>query len=212
MRPGVDLVVPVKVLRLAKSRLVGAADGGVGNPRTHAALALALAMDTLAAARATPCVRRVLAVSSDPAVTAALAADGVEVAPDDPGAGLNPALRYGARLLRRDDPSARVAALQADLPALRPDELEAAISSAGSQRAFCPDRQGTGTTLLVAAPGRELDPRFGVGSAAEHAASGAVRLEGPWPSLRCDVDTADDLAAAVALGLGQRTAAVLAAA
>jgi 2-phospho-L-lactate guanylyltransferase len=195
---------------LAKSRLVGAADGGVGNPRAHAALALALAMDTMAAARSASCVRRVLAVSSDPSVSAALTAEGFEVAHDEPDAGLNPALRHGAQLLRRDDPSARVAALQADLPALRPSELDAALRSAASRRAFCPDRQGTGTTLLVATPDGELDPRFGIGSATAHSDSGAVSLEGPWASLRCDVDTADDLAAAAALGLGPRTAAVLA--
>ena len=63
--------------------------------------------------------------------------------------------------------------------------------------------------MLLAAPaGVLLDPRFGGDSAAAHAASGAVALTGAWPSLRRDVDTADDLAAAVRLGVGPRTMAL----
>nr|MBA3575888.1 2-phospho-L-lactate guanylyltransferase [Pseudonocardiales bacterium] len=48
MQPTVDLLVPVKPLHRAKTRLRGAADGGAGDPRAHARLALALARDTLA--------------------------------------------------------------------------------------------------------------------------------------------------------------------
>ncbi|PWR10558.1 2-phospho-L-lactate guanylyltransferase, partial [Micromonospora acroterricola] len=78
-------------------------------------------------------------------------------------------------------------------------------------RRCVPDAPGGGTVLLAAPPGVPLDPRFGVGSAAAHAASGALPLTGDWPSLRRDVDTAADLTAAARLGLGPRTAALLAA-
>jgi 2-phospho-L-lactate guanylyltransferase len=100
--------------------------------------------------------------------------------------------------------------LTADLPALRPAELEAALRVAASVpgRAFVPDAPGTGTTLLAAPPGVSLDPRFGPESAARHLASRARRLEGDWPSLRRDVDTAADLAEAERLGLGPHTAAL----
>jgi 2-phospho-L-lactate guanylyltransferase len=211
----VDLVVPVKPLYAAKSRLRGAADRGVGDPDAHAALALALAHDTVAAVRATRAVRRLLVISSDPVVAAELAAVGVDVAPDV-GGGLNAALRHGAGLLRADDPGAAVGALQADLPALRPEELDEAVAAAGvilttgRGRAFCADADGSGTTLLLAAAGVALDPLFGNGSAARHAASGAVALDGPWPGLRRDVDTGADLCAAAELGLGLHTRAVLA--
>ena len=210
-----DLVVPVKPLHAAKSRLRGAADCGVGDPDAHAALALALAHDTVAAVRAAQAVRRLLVVSSDPVVAAELAAVGVEVAPDV-GGGLNAALRHGAGLLRAADPGAPVGALQADLPALRPEELDEAVAAAGALaaagrgRAFCADADGRGTTLLLAAAGVPLDPRFGDGSAARHGATGAVALDGPWPGLRRDVDTGDDLRAAAGLGLGPHTRAVLA--
>ena len=130
--------------------------------------------------------------------------------------GLNAALVHGAAILRRADPGTPVGAVQADLPALRPSELDeavhdaAALFASGARRAFCPDAQGTGTTLLLAAASTPLDPRFGARSAARHRASGAVPLVQAGPGLRRDVDTGDDLCAAAELGLGPHTRAVLA--
>ncbi len=208
MRESVDLVITVKTLDRAKSRLLGAADRGIGDRAAHEALALALVRDTAAAAAATPNVRRVLVVTSDPTVARVLAGDGVATTPDVPDSGLNAAYAYGANLLLRTDPGACVAALQSDLPALRTEELADALAEAGARRAFCADRQGTGTTLLVAAPGTPLDPRFGPGSAAAHAASGAALIGVDLPTLRCDVDTAEDLELACVLCVGRHTAAV----
>jgi len=209
--PEVDLVVPVKALRLAKSRLRGDRDGA--DPAHHR-LVLAFTRDTVAAARAAVRVRRVVAICSDPTAVAVLRADGVDVVPDVPAAGLNAALRHGAGLLRADDAAVIVGALQADLPALAPAELDAALDAAvaafdTAAHAFCADRAGTGTTMLLAAPGAGLRPRFGPGSAQAHADACAHRLDGPWPTLRCDVDTAADLAEAARLGLGPHTGAEL---
>ena len=167
----VDLVITVKSLGRAKSRLLGAADRGLGDRAAHEALALALVRDTAAAALATPNVRKLLVVTSDPTVADTLAADGVATTPDVPDLGLNAAVAYGAELLLLADPTATVGVLQSDLPALCSEELTAALSESAGRRAFCADRQGTGTTLLVAAPGGPLDPRFGPGSAAAHTAS-----------------------------------------
>ncbi|GAA1398838.1 2-phospho-L-lactate guanylyltransferase [Pseudonocardia kongjuensis] len=209
-----DLVVPVKPLPKAKTRLRGAADGGVGELGAHQRLALALARDTVAAAVAATTVRRVLVISSDPAVAMEVGALGVEVV-TDPGRGLNGALRHGAALLRSADDAVIVGALQADLPALRPAELDDAVTVAarlfgsGVHRAFQPDAPGEGTTLLLAAPGRRLDPHFGGASAAAHRESGAVVLPGVRPGLRRDVDTVTDLDEAVRLGVGAWTRAVI---
>jgi 2-phospho-L-lactate/phosphoenolpyruvate guanylyltransferase len=199
-----DLVVPVKTLPEAKSRLRGAV-----RPEEHANLVLAVLVDTVTAAAEADGVRRVLVVSSDPAVASLLAAEGFECVPEGPASGLNEALRHGAALLRQSDKAGQIGALQADLPALRPADLTAAIKTADGRRAFCADRQTTGTTLLLSAAGAPLNPRFGVGSARRHAASGAIALTGEWDSLRCDVDTAEDLSVAGDLGLGQRTSALL---
>ncbi len=216
MTSTVDLVIPVKPLVKAKSRLRGAADGGIGEPRAHARLAMALARDTINAARAAHAVRRLLVVSSDPVVAAELGVFGIEVVPDGPVTGLNPAYDRGAAVLREHDPAAAVAALQADLPALRPAELDDAVGAAlalfaaGARRACVADAEGTGSTLVTAAPGVPWQSSFGEGSFERHLALGCTALEIPDAStLRRDVDTADQLDAARALGLGPRTAAVL---
>lgn len=100
-------------------------------------------------------------------------------------------------------------ALQADLPALRTGDLAAALAEADGRRAYTADRHGTGTTLLLSAPGQPLAPAFGPGSAQAHARSGAVALTTTAPSLRSDVDTPSDLRHAHTLGLGPRTAELL---
>jgi 2-phospho-L-lactate guanylyltransferase len=65
--------------------------------------------------------------------------------------------------------------------------------------------------MLFAPPGVWLDPRFGGPSRRSHLDSGAELLDLPdIASLRRDVDTAEDLAAAALLGVGPRTAALLA--
>jgi|1186.fasta_scaffold105290_1 2-phospho-L-lactate guanylyltransferase len=198
-----DLVVPIKRLDRAKSRLRGAVAGA------HAGLVLALLVDTVTAALEAEGVRRVLVVCEDDRVPPALRGTGAECVDERGLAGLNAALSYGADLLRernRHEPGSVVGALQADLPALRPKELAEAVALAEGRRAYCPDRQGSGTTLLLAAAGDALRPAFGPGSAAAHAASGAVAVGTGLDSLRCDVDTAADLAAAAELGLGSKTA------
>ncbi len=201
--PSWTVVMPVKRLGEAKSRLRGALPGV-----PHEELALALAADTLHAARACPAVGRVLVVTDDPRVTAAATAAGAGVV-TDPGGGLNAAFRHGAAVA---GPRAAVAGVTADLPALRPAELAAALRTTEGVRGFVADAPGGGTVLLAAPAGVPLAPRFGPGSAGAHAASGALPLVGDWPSLRRDVDIAADLAAAAGLGVGPRTGALLAAA
>ncbi|WP_054055932.1 2-phospho-L-lactate guanylyltransferase [Alloactinosynnema sp. L-07] len=200
-----DLVIPVKHLDRAKSRLRGAVPGGAA---AHRDLVLALLVDTLTAATAASGVRRVLVVCEDERVSAAVRATGAECVDERGLPGLNAALRFGADRLRAEDTGAAVGALQADLPALRPAELAAAVAEADGRRAFAADRDGTGTTLLIAAPGTALDPRFGPGSALAHARD-AVRIGMSSDTLRCDVDTAGDLAEALTLGVGARTAQIV---
>jgi 2-phospho-L-lactate guanylyltransferase len=196
------VVVPVKRLDVAKSRLAAYGDAA------RRELALAFAADVVAAALACPAVTEVLVVTDDDLAAAELARLGARVAPDSPDAGLNPALSHGADLLRARDPDLGLVTVSADLPALRPDELAAillAVPRGG--RAFVADSSGTGTTLLAAAAPAHLLPSYGSGSAQRHAVSGALPLQGT-PGLRRDVDTPDDLRDALSLGVGRRTAAV----
>ncbi|MGW1029662.1 2-phospho-L-lactate guanylyltransferase [Streptomyces sp. NPDC002577] len=201
------LVIPLKPLALAKSRLSGAAGEGL-----RPSLALAFAQDTVAAAVTSPAVLDVVVVTDDGLAGQELAELGARIVPDAPGAGLNAALAHGAAAARAARACAPVAALNADLPALRSTELTRVLAAAALfPRAFLPDAAGIGTTLLSALPGTELHPAFGGESRARHAASGAVELGlGGVDSVRRDVDTGDDLRAALALGVGPRTAAAAA--
>ncbi|MDT0609471.1 2-phospho-L-lactate guanylyltransferase [Streptomyces lancefieldiae] len=201
------LVVPVKPLARAKSRLSDTADDGV-----RPGLALAFAQDTVAAALACPSVVDVAVVTDDARAGRELAKLGAGVVPDEPGGGLNAALAHAAAAVRAVRSESPVAALNADLPALRPMELARVLAAAAQfPRAFLPDAAGIGTTLLAVAPGRELAPAFGTDSRARHRASGAVELRlDAVHSVRQDVDTGDDLRTALALGVGPHTAAVTA--
>jgi 2-phospho-L-lactate guanylyltransferase len=201
-----SIVVPAKRLAVAKTRLrpLTAALSG-GDQAAHDEVVLALLADTVAAAVACPAVGAVVVVTDDPAATDVVRGLGARTVADEPDGGLNPALEHGARSAG----AGNVAALSSDLPSLRPGELAAALLAAeAAPRAFVPDADGRGTTLLTAV-GTELRPHFGPGSAQAHRASGAVALSGSWPGLVRDVDTEADLRAALALGAGPRTTALL---
>lgn len=196
------LVIPLKPLARAKSRLSDTAHDGV-RPQ----LALAFAQDTVAAALACAEVAGVAVVTDDALAARELAALGARIVPDTPRAGLNAALAHGAAAVRAAG-ARPVAALNADLPALRPAELARVLSAAARfPRAFLADAAGVGTTLLAVGAEQELRPAFGTGSRMRHRESGAVELgPGAVDSVRQDVDTGDDLRAALALGVGPRTA------
>ncbi|MEU9884880.1 2-phospho-L-lactate guanylyltransferase [Sphaerisporangium sp. NPDC051011] len=198
------MVVPVKTLIAAKTRL--AAHAG---PH-RAALAVAIACDTVSAALACPDVARVIVVTGDPVPAEALAAIGAHVVPD-PEAGLNAALRAGGAEAVRLAPGGPVGALQADLPALRPAELSVVLDCATDfDQAFLPDAAEIGTTFYGVRPGVPFRPRFGGESRARHLGSGAKELTPDGvPSVRRDVDTPSDLEEALALGVGRYTAEVV---
>jgi 2-phospho-L-lactate guanylyltransferase len=192
------VVLPVKTSPAAKTRLLSAS----ASPAAHHRLVEAVRTDTLTAARAADGVARVLIVTDRAGLPDAL----VQTRP-----GLNPALAEAAAYAAQQWLADGVAALVGDLPALRPDELAAALAAAAAHpRAYVPDAEGTGTTLLAACPGVALQPAFGPGSAARHG-NAAVALDA-GPGLRRDVDTAADLQAAAAIGLGPATAAAIGAA
>jgi 2-phospho-L-lactate guanylyltransferase len=196
------LVVPVKLLHLAKSRLAD-----VAGP-LRADLALAFAADTVAVAVSSPLVTEVIAVTDDARAVATLAPLGCVVVPDEPDAGLNPALRHGGAVAAARHPGCGIGALSADLPALRRDDLEYALTAAWEyDRAVVADATGTGTTLFLTAPTVPFQPAFGPDSLATHVALGALELRGErLATVRRDVDTPADLADALLLGVGPRTA------
>ena len=199
-----SVVIPVKLLALAKSRLSGLGDAD------RRAMALAMAADTVTAAVACPSVGDVIGVSDDPDVKTETEAAGAIVIADLPGAGLNEALTAGAVHAAASWPARGLAALTADLPALSAHELAVALTAASLvSQAFVADAAGSGTTLYTAMPGARFLPRFGPRSRLRHREAGVVELELPGiPGLRRDVDTLSDLRQAARIGLGARTLSV----
>ena len=218
----VAVLIAVKDLAAAKSRLAAEFSGP---ERTR--LVLAMLSDTVAAADAVSLVDSVTVVTPDPLVAQTARSLGARVFDEPvgdpsqpPDARLNHAFASAAAVLRSAVPVGHghdaasgvdIIALQADLPALRPAELEQAYASARrGGRSLVVDHHGTGTAALILkdSPG-ELEPLFGVDSARRHAESGAPTLDGIWPGLRLDVDTAVDVRVAHRLGVGPATATVL---
>ena len=193
------LLVPVKALTQAKSRLRSPV------VERRAELMRAFAQDALAAAVRSESVAQVYVVTDEPGFEV----DGVRRLPDEGDGDLNRALTHAAIRARLQAPGRGVAAICADLPSLVTDELTTALGSGLSPRWFVADTAGSGTTLLVAGPGVDLDPHFGPESSRRHEESGAVPVHADLPTLRRDVDTDDDLAEAITLGVGRHTRAAL---
>jgi 2-phospho-L-lactate guanylyltransferase len=198
------VVVPVKRLEQAKSRLSLPA---VARMR----LALAMAEDTVRACLAARSVHTVVVVTDDAAGAAMATSLGATVVADEPDAGLNPALRHGARVALRTYPSLGVATVSSDLPALSGPDLDAALRSTdGHDLVVVADAEGSGTALLASGSLAHFQPAFGPDSRAAHVGTGAVDLTAlAAPGVRRDVDRVEDLAVAWMLGCGLATRIVV---
>ena len=198
------VLVPIKHGAPAKTRLRPA----TRERARHAELVRAIQLDTLDAVlalRTHPLLGGLYVVSGGPVSGqhAALPSQ-IEVLADA-GGGLNPALAAAAAELTRRFPGDGVMALVGDLPALRAADLLDVLHRAPvAGRGFVRDLDGSGTTLLAAAPGSPLTPLFGPDSAQRHLDSGACELDAA-ASLRCDVDSAADLRRCRQLGVGMLT-------
>ncbi|MEV8221863.1 2-phospho-L-lactate guanylyltransferase [Dietzia maris] len=207
---GWTIVVPVKALERAKSRLVPAltADG-------RRALVVAMAVDVLAACRETPGVARVRVVSADPRVEELASGAGAEFV-DEPartdtrhGDPLNFALDNALA-----DVPGPVGVVAADLPELRPEHLARILDIAGRHpHATVTDHRGAGTTMAfwTGAPGPRVC-RFGVDSAARYRDEGGavpIAAVGDLAAASRDVDVPEDLARLPGRSVGPATAGAL---
>jgi 2-phospho-L-lactate guanylyltransferase len=188
--PDWTVVIPVKGSASAKSRLGASAE-----------LALAIALDSVAAAAA---VTRVIVVTSAGRAPA-FEQLGVRVVHED-GHGLTAAVAQGLAAAGRG----AVAVLLGDVPALQPFEFAAALEFAADHPlAFVPDADNDGTVLITALVAADHRPAFGGRSRAAHLAAGYAELAvAPDSGLRRDVDTRGQLEAVVSR-LGPRTRAAL---
>jgi 2-phospho-L-lactate guanylyltransferase len=209
--PGdIALIIAVKRLSAAKTRLAP-----VFAAATRESVVLAMLIDTLTAAAKVTSLRGITVVTPDELAADTARGLGADVladpTPDHHPDPLNNAIAAAeAAIAQSPDPPSNVVALQGDLAALQAQELAEAIAAARAHtRSFVSDRHGSGTAALFAF-GVPLQPHFGPDSAERHRHSGAIELTGPWPGLRCDIDTPDDLMTARRLGVGGATARAIA--
>jgi 2-phospho-L-lactate guanylyltransferase len=122
----------------------------------------------------------------------------VETVHDPEEAGQSAAARRGVRVAVERN-AERVLLVPGDCPALDPGEVTELLAEPSDGVVIVPDRHGAGTNALLIAPPDALEPAFGPGSFARHAAlahsAGANVRVGRLPSLELDVDTPGDLAA-----------------
>jgi 2-phospho-L-lactate guanylyltransferase len=190
------VLLPVKPPAQGKTRL------GV-HPDRRRALAAAFALDTARACLAAGSVHTVLAITDDAQFADHLRDAGCATIPDGVAHDLNETLRLAAAEARRRWPDDVPVAVCADLPALLPADLDAALSW-GSGARFVADHEHIGTTLYTA-PYDAFEPHFGRESGRAHRDSGADEVPGDLASLRLDVDDDAALAEAQVLGVGAHT-------
>jgi 2-phospho-L-lactate guanylyltransferase len=115
----------------------------------------------------------------------------------DKGTGLNDALNDALGAL-----GLPLLVLHADLPLLRPEDVAALLNAAEAQGiAIAPDRHGGGTNAIAIADAAAFRFAFGNASFLRHVKEAGARAAVlTLAGLSLDVDTPDDLHAAIALG------------
>jgi 2-phospho-L-lactate guanylyltransferase len=186
-------IVPVKPLRLGKSRLAA-----VLSDDERAALNRTLFEQTLETLQQTPEISQTLVVSRDPAALAIARQHGARTVLEDGTPSLNGALTR-ATLLARNYATRGVLILPADLPLLTKDDLFAFLEFAHAAPCvvIAPDRRDNGTNALLVAPGGLIKYNFGPGSFERHCAD-ALKKGAKLEVMRnehimLDLDTPDDL-------------------
>lgn len=186
-------IVPVKPLRLGKSRL-----SGVLSDDERAALNRRLLEQTLETIKSTPEISQTLVVSRDSGALTVARQHAARTIHEDGAPDLNSALAR-ATLLARKYASRGVLILPADLPLLTKEDLFAFLQCVDEPPCvvISPDRHDNGTNAFLVSPGGLIACDFGPGSFKRHCAAalnaGAkleiVRNE----RIMLDLDTPDDL-------------------
>jgi len=186
-------IVPVKPLRLGKSRL-----SGVLTDDERAVLNRKFLEQTLDTLGRLPEVAQILVVSRDPAALAIAREYGARTVLEDGNPNLNAALTR-ATLLARNFATRGVLVLPADLPLLTQTDLKDLFSHV--RRAPCvvvaPDRHQDGTNALFMTQGGMIPFSFGPGSFQRHCAetekAGAHLEVYQNAHIGLDLDTPEDL-------------------
>ena len=195
------VIVPVQDPKLALPR----ADL---SPRIRSALVEAMAKDTLRVLAASRSVHSIVVVSPTQSV-ASLAMDvGAEFVLSESGTGINDAVTNAFRRTRLPSDQL-IAAVAADLPAIRTDEVDEFLGWASRSRdaVHLTDFGGVGVTCH-AERAASFTPCLAPDPALRRRPRGAD-ANALLPGARCDVDTIEGLRVAAFMGVGPSTSAVM---
>lgn len=187
-------IVPVKPLRLGKSRL-----SGVLSDTERATLNRMFLEQTLDVLRNTPKVSQILVVSRDPAALAIAREFGARTVLEDGNPNLNSALTR-ATMLAKNYATRGVLVLPADLPLITKDDLSDFFDHILKSPCviITPDRHENGTNALLMAPGGLIKYGFGKDSFMRHCELarnvGANLQIVRNQHIELDLDTPEDLA------------------
>ncbi len=187
-------IVPVKPLRLGKSRL-----SGVLSDSERTVLNRIFLEQTLDVLRNTSVITQTLVVSRDPAALAIAREYGARTVLEDGTPNLNSALTR-ATILAKNYATRGVLVLPADLPLITTDDLLDFLGHVNKSPCvvITPDRNKNGTNALLMSPGGLINYVFGQGSFDRHcelAKNAGARLEIVRNNnIELDLDTPDDLA------------------
>ena len=193
-------IVPVKPFAEGKARLAASISDG-----TRARLNRDFLHHTLTVLAEFPGIARTIVVSRDPDALAMAEEMGARPLLETGEAALNPALGQATGEDKRLRAEA-VLVVPTDLPLASAGDFETLVREAGPPPTIviAPDRTGTGTNALYAAPPGLIRYFFGTASAAAHAEAaqqaGAAFHSVSVPGLAFDIDTEADYAKFQGLG------------
>lgn len=192
------IVVPMKELHLAKTRLEGALDGAERRRLARQLFERTLRLIIMMRGSEDPPTCDIAIVTRDPAIRARAGSLGVRVIEENKGAGLNEAIAQAARTAKAAG-YRRMCVLPADLAVPDPQDIRILLSQnlGESGVALCPSRD-FGTNALLAAPPDAIGFAYGEHSFHAHCrnaeSAGIKPVVLPLESLRWDIDSSGDLA------------------
>ena len=182
------VVILAKDSRSAKTRLQLPREGS-------RQVALQLASCAVRAAGAAERVGAVLVVTGDPEIAVDALNAGADVLAEPRLLGMNRAAELGRRQALALGPTSAIATMVADLPYVRPGDIDRVIAEfwETGQPLVVPDPGGSGTTVLVQGPDQGRGIAVGPRSAPKHRPLGYRKSQAATRELRTDLDSREDL-------------------
>lgn len=206
---GIWCVIPIKDLENAKTRLASAL-----TPDERRGLFRAMAEDVLEAVAAAELLAGVLVLTNDPEASALAERYGARIEGEPANIGQSEAVQRAAALLAGEGADG-VLTLPADAPLITSADIDSILARHPPDRpamTIVPDHARRGSNCMVLTPGPLIPLHFGHVSFEPHLAEAAKlgltpNILDDLPRVALDVDTAEDLAVAMATGVKCRARA-----